>query len=443
MKQMSRRKFLEVSATVVAGLGAGCASSRPRPCATAKHTGKATASEKVVVGFIGVSGRGKHLMNKFAEQPDAEIAAVCDVYKPHLEQAIAKTGGKARGYHDFRKLLECRDIDAVVVATPPHWHALISVLAMQAGKDVYCEKPMCLKPIEGRAMVNAARANKRITQIGTQIHAGENYHRVVEIVRSGVLGELSAVRTVLSLNEAPDGITGNPPDESPPANLDWDMWCGPLPILPYNRARFTLHRYFGELVGSWLHEMGPHILDLPVWALELGPPKAVCAMGGKFATHDISTIPDTMDVLFEYDNFIMTWSNMCANSHGLAFHREGAGRRLGVSFHGANGTMLADYGKYNLVSEGDRLKDVKLPEPYLPRSPGQQREFLDCVKSRKQCSCNVEYHYNVHVALNLGNLSYRLGRRLSWDAKKEEVVGDKEANEMLKPNYRKPWSLPI
>jgi len=399
------------------------------------------ASEKVVMGFVGTAGRGKHMMDKFMEHPDVEIAAVCDVYKPHLEQAIAKTDGKAKGYHDFRELLERKDLDAVVVTTPPHWHPLISICAMEAGKDVYCEKPMCLKPVEGRAVVKMARETKRVTQVGTQIHDGENYHQVVEIVRSGILGEISSVRTQLMLNEAPNGITGNPPDEDPPADLDWDMWCGPLEMMPYNRARFTLHRYFGELVGSWLHEMGPHIIDLPVWALEMGPPKAVTAMGGKFATHDISTIPDTMEALFEYDDLLMSWSNRCANSFG-GVTRKAGGRQLAVSFHGVDGTLVADYDTHKLIGEPGKLEHPELPEPHLPRSPGHRREFLDCIKSRKQCSCSFDYHYNVHVALNLGNVSYRLGRRIVWDDEKGEAVGDKEANEMLEANYRKPWKLP-
>jgi predicted dehydrogenase len=449
MSGLTRREFLGASslAAVGAGLAAGCARAKNGPpwAAPGAAGKKVHPGDRVTVGFIGVAGRGMHLMDRFMAEPDVDVAAVCDVYPPHLDAAVAKTGGKAEGCRDFRALLDRSDLDAVVVATPPHWHSLISVLAMQAGKDVYCEKPMCLKPVEGRAMVNAARRHGRITQIGTQIHSMENYHRVVEIVQSGVLGDISVVRTQLMLNEAPDGITGNPPDGDPPEGLDWDMWCGPLPMLPYNPARFTLHRYFDELVGSWIHEMGPHIIDLPIWAMAPGPPHAVTAVGGKFATRDISTIPDTLEATFEYDGFIMTWSNMCANSHGLAFHRgEGMGRRLGVSFHGVNGTLLADYGSYELVGEGDRLADMTLPEPHLARSPGHQREFLDCVKSREDCSCGVEYHYDVHVALNLAQMSYKLGgRRLEWDAENGCVRGDREANAALRANYRKPWKLPV
>ncbi len=446
MDRVDRRKFLQVSSGVAlgAGLGIGCAATGRRPARAARSPRKISPGEKIVLGFIGVAGQGGALMDEFARHKDVEIAAVCDVYQPTLDAAVQRSGGKAKPYRDFRDLLDRSDIDAVVIATPPHWHALITVLACEAGKDVYCEKPMCLKPAEGRAMVRAARRYRRVTQVGTQIHAGENYHRVVEIVRSGVLGKLSVVRTVLSLNEAPNGI-GYVRNSSPPPGLDWNMWLGPAPKVPFNEARFFKgrHRYFNDYVGSWLNEMGAHIIDLPYWALELGPPETVSAVGGKFATNDMSEIPDTLEVLYEYPGFVMTWSNMCANSHGLMFQRDtGIHRRLGIAFHGFKGTLTADYGSYQLVSEGDRLKGVTLPEPWLPRSPGHHREFLDCMRSRELPSCDIEKHYPLHVAINLGNIALKVGRKIRWDARNECIVGDREANELLQVNYRRPWSLP-
>jgi predicted dehydrogenase len=415
--------------------------------AAATKPGKANPSDTVNMGFIGVAGRGSHLLDLFLAFDDVNVAAVCDVYEPHRQRAVEMTKGTATPYHDFRDVLARDDIDAVVVATPPHWHALITVMACEAGKDVYCEKPMCLSPVEGRAMINAARRNHRITQVGTQIHATENYTRVVELVRSGIVGEISCVRSQLNLNEAPGGNLGGLSQiTAPPADLDWDLWLGPLEEMPFNPAMFKngLHRYWAELVGSWLHEMGPHIMDLPMWALQPGHPKKVSAMGGKFATHDDSTIPDTLDVHFDYGDYIVTWSNMCANSHGLAYHRDqGLKRRLGTSFHGTDGTILADYGWHQVVSEADRMDESAMPAKTLPRSPGHGREFLNCIKSRELPSCDVESHYPLHVALNLGNLSYKLGRPIEWDAETETVVGDREANEMMQPNYRGSWKLPV
>ena len=225
------------------------------------------------------------------------------------------------------------------------------------------------------------------------------------------------------------------------------MWIGPNPVVPFNIGRFKdgQHRYFADIVGSWLDEMGPHIVDLPFWALQLGPPRAVSASGGKFATKDISTIPDTMEAAFEFDNLLVTWSNMCANSFGGPFHAgQGLQRRLGITFHGVNGTLKSTYHNHELIGEASRIEGVELPEKSLPRrSPGHQREFLDCVKSRALPSCDVSYHYNVHVALNLGNASYALGRKLHWDEATGTIVGDREANEYIQPHYRKPWELPV
>jgi predicted dehydrogenase len=217
--------------------------------------------------------------------------------------------------------------------------------------------------------------------------------------------------------------------------------------MPFNIARFKAgqHRYFADLGGgSWLTEMGPHIIDLPCWALNLPAPKAVSASGGKYVTKDISTIPDTMQATFEYENMVMTWTNYCGNDHGFSLKEEETemARRLGASFHGVNGTLTADYAQFRINGTGDRLKDVVLPEKTLPRSPGHDREFLDAIKSRTMCSCDVEYHYPLHVALNLGNLSLKLGRKLVWDAERERVVGDKEANKLIQPHYRSPWLMP-
>jgi len=459
--RLSRRGFLGVTAGLAAGAGLDGAAALPaRPAFNESRNQKATPGDTVRIGIVGLGGRGVHLLEQFMKCANVEIAALCDVYEPHLQRALKLSGGTALTFRDYRRLIELDTLDAVAVATPPHWHPLVAIDAMDAGKDVYCEKPMALTPRESRAMLDAARRNGRVTQIGTQIHAGENYHRVVEVVRSGALGPITCVRTVLSLNEAPDGL-GNTPNTDPPANLDWDLWCGPKPLIPYNEQVFVggHHRYVKELIGSWLHEMGAHILDLPFWALELGPPKAVTAMGGRYATGGVGSIPDTVEVIYEFDGFILTWSNMCANSHGLAFEGEpgvlkalnedldlqfsSVRRRLGISFHGVDGTLLADYSKFQVISEDKRMEGFALPEPSLPRSPGHQQAFVDCVVSREQPSCHFGYHYPISLAMNLGNLSLDLGRRLAWDAETETIAGDAEATARLAPTYRAPWHLPV
>ena len=435
---MSRRDFLKASGATVALAGTGLSVIGAQGEARADAT---APSEKVTLGFIGISGRGNALMNDFMAQPDVQVGAVSDVYETRLQAAKGKAGGNAQAYADFRKLLEQKDIDAVVVATPPHWHPLISILACQAGKDVYCEKPISLYPAESRAMLKAAVENKRVTQAGTQIHAGDNFRRAVEIVRSGILGKISTVRVVCNMNEYP-GIE-RVEDSAPPAGLDWDTWLGPARKVPFNGARFGVHHNFKDYVGSWLHELGPHIVDLGYWAMDPGEPKAVSASGGRYAMEDMTDIPDTMDVLWEYEGFNMTWMHTSCNGYNFGFGgAPDGGRRLSVIFQGTKGTLAADYGSLQVISDGDRLKDFKAPVPSIPSSPGHQREFVDSIKSRKQPPCSFEYHVPMAVALNLAHVALYTGRKLHWDAKAGKVIGDADADQMCHPNYRKPWALP-
>lgn len=438
--ELTRREFLKTSgaAVAMASIGLGV----PTVAAAQENAKPVSANDKIILGHIGLGGRGSGVMEWFMGHPDVEVGAVCDVYEPRLRAAVEKTGGKAKAYKDFRKLLEQKDLDAVIVTAPPQWHPIMSILACQAGKDVYCEKPICNHPAEAQAMLKAARANKRVTQVGTQIHAGDNYRRAVEIVRSGVLGKIGAVRIICTMNEYPGGI-GHPADSNPPDGLDWDMWLGPAPMRPFNQARFDTHRYFKDYVGSWLHELGPHIVDLAWWAMDPGAPIAVSASGGKFAADDISDIPDTMDVHWEFPSFNMSWIHTSFNSYPFGFgDNSDKGRKLGVLFHGVNGTLLADYGSHRILSEGDALKDFKAPEPSIPSSPGHEREFLNAIKTRENPSCSFEYHVPLAIALNLGQIALDAGKRIQWDTKAGKIVGDPHADQLMKPVYRKPWTLP-
>lgn len=431
---MKRREFLQSSLS----LGAGLFFTR-----TYSQEGKSSPNERIGLGFIGVGPRGMALLREFRQFPDVDIVAVCDVYQERVDKAVAAMDGKATGVKDFRRVLDRKDVDAVVIATPPHWHALISIMACQAGKDVYCEKPMCLTVAEAKAMVQAAEHYGRITQIGTQIHAGQNFRRVVEIVRSGMLGKITRVRVFVVQNIAPNGI-GNPPDSEPPTGLDWDMWCGPARLRPFNPAVFGAHYYFRDYAGcGLLHNMGPHVLDLAFWALELKAPKSVAAIGGKFALQDISDVPDTLEAVYDFGDLTLTWTHSEACSFGFELHEgTGIGRRLGIVFHGTNGTLAANYSTFKLFPEGDRLDPNKLPEPSIPPSPGHTREWLDGIKTRQQPLCHFGYHYWIQLAISLGDIAFQVGRKIFWDDKLERTIGDEEANRLLTPTYRKPWSLP-
>ena len=441
-EELTRRDLLKATGGLALAATAAAATAEPVTAAQADAARRVAPSDKIVLGFIGVAGRGFGHLDWFGKHPDVQIGAVCDVYQPHLDRAVAKT--KARGYSDFRKMLEQPDIDAVVVATPPHWHPLITLHALHAGKDVYCEKPMSRFPWEARAMADAARKHKRVTQVGTQIHATENYHKCVDVVRSGALGTITAVRNFCTMNDDSEGLD-NPPDSAPPPGLDWETWLGPAPKVPFNIGRFRdgMHRYFKDYVDSWLHELGPHIVDLPFWALQLPAPSAVSASGGRFATKSIADVPDTLDVVWEYPNLVMSWTMMQASSFPFGVGEPGGGgRKLGIVFHGTDATLLANYGLCQVVDKAGKIVEGKTYPVATKRSPGHEREFLDCIKSREQPSCSFDAHLPMHLALNLAHTSLNVGRKLRWDNTKFEVTGDREATRLLRPAYRAPWKLP-
>jgi hypothetical protein len=251
------------------------------------------------------------------------------------------------------------------------------------------------------------------------------------------------VRNFCTMNDNSEGL-GNPPDTDPLPGLDWDFWLGPAPKVPFNAGRFHngMHRYFKDYVDSWLHELGPHIIDLPFWALELPQPKSAACIGGRFATTSIADIPDTMDAVWEYDGMNVTWTHSKINSFAFGVEKAGPGRHLGITFHGTKATLLANYGLCQIVTEdGSPVEGVEFPISAEP-SPGHEREFVECIRSRKEPSCSFARHLPMHVALNLAHTAMKCGRKLKWDAEKFEVTGDREATRMVTPEYRAPWKLP-
>jgi len=395
-----------------------------------------SANEAITLGFIGVGGMGTGLLNIFQRFPDVRVAAVCDVYEPHALRAREAAGGKPEVYGDFRKVLDRKDIDAVVVATPDHWHAIPTILACQAGKDVYCEKPLSHRVAEGRAMVTAASKAKRVTQMGNLIHAGENYHRVAEIVQSGVLGKISKTRVWMAANRE---SFGSPADTAPPPGCDYDFWLGPAPERPFNPNRFTFNwRWFWDYGGGILNDFCCHIVDLVHWAMEVDAPRTIAASGGLYVPHSNAETPDTLEVVYEYekgdDKFLMVWSQTDSNGHGLEDMRQG------IMFQGTNGTLVANYNTYKIIPEAG--KTIEEPPKVLPRSVGHHREWLNAIKSREQCSCNFEYGHRLTSVGELGNISLWTDKKLVWDAEAERITNDDDANQYLTKEYRKPWVLP-
>jgi predicted dehydrogenase len=334
----------------------------------------------------------------------------------------------------------------VIIATLPHWHALQAIAACEAGKDLYLQKPMTLHLAESLAVRNAVKKHNRISQVGTQHHAREEHRRVIEYVRSGNQGPIGVARTFNVMNQTPGGI-GTGGYQNPPEGMDWDLWCGPGPLGRYNRklaADAYHHCSWMDYSGGWTPGNGPHMLDLPITALDLGYPLMTSASGGRFVVRDDGDAYDHHEVLWQYPNLTLTWMMSLTNSYGFDLQGDPQPRtRLGVYFHGANGTLYADHlGASKLVPEGESLKDKQVPPKSIPPSPGHEREWLDCIKSRQQPSCSVFHHVKVDVPIVLSVLSLKLGRSIRFDPHTESIVGDADAARRAIPEYRAPWKFP-
>ncbi len=393
---------------------------------------RVNANEKVVLGFIGTGGRGQHLMRVSLGNPDVEIAAVCDVMEQRLAQAVQITGGKATPYKDFRRLLERKDLDAVFVTTPDHWHCIMTIAACEAGKDVYVEKPLGHNVAEGRAAVNAAKRFKRIVQHGTQQLSGQHYAEARDLIRSGALGKITHVRIWNVWNEAPDGI-GNPPDTEPPPDIDYDLWLGPAPKRPFNPNRCYAPGYWfqWDYSGGHMLAWAIHHIDTVHWVLGVTAPRMAVSTGGKYALKDNRTTPDTQDALLDYGDFIVQASIYHANAHPIE------GSWYGIAFYGTNGTMRLLREGFEIYPEGDRTRPLQ--RGGTPQDEPHVRNFLDCVKSRKEPAAPIERGHWSTNAMHLANIALRTKRAVHWDSKQEKAVGDEEANRYLCRTYRKPW----
>jgi predicted dehydrogenase len=428
---ITRRSLLQAAPLVV-------------PATALGRAGAVAPSDRINIGIIGVNGMGRGNLANCARHADVAITAICDVSTERRDAALALHKDTAKGYRDYRELLAQPGIDGVIIAPPPHWHALMAIEAVKAGKDIYLQKPMTLYPDETIAVRNAVRRHKRISQVGTQIHAGANYRRVVEWIRSGKLGPVSTVRTFNVMNQGPTGI-GRAPKQDPPPGLDWDMWLGPGPSRPFNSLLYAdsyNHCSFWDYTRGWTPGMAPHIIDLPIWALNLDVPDVTTCTGGRDVIDDDGDAPDVQEITWRYKKFTMTWSMNCANSFAYDFGRGKPARRLGIYFHALNGTLFTDYSNHTIVAEGDLLKDPAPPPQTIAPSPGHERQWLDSIKSRVQPDCCVDYHYKVDLAITLAGIAYQLGRSVRWDPVKERIAGDKEAQRLARPVYRRPWKFP-
>jgi predicted dehydrogenase len=439
MNDLSRRVFLKKSALATAAVPvlASAASLSSVRSFAATPVG---ANDKIRVGLIGSGGMGRGDLDTFFRYPEVECPVVCDVDDAMMGKA-AELVEKQRGRRpemvkDFRRVIERKDVDVLLVATPDHWHALPTVLGCQAGKDVYVEKPLANTIAEGRAMLEASKRHNRIVQMGTQWRSGTHWKEAVDYVRSGKLGKVTLVRGWAHHDWL--GNIGNPPDGPVPAGVDYDMWLGPAPKRPFNPSRFHFNfRWFWDYAGGLMTDWGVHLINVMLWAMGPEYPKSVSATGGKFALTDNSETPDTQVAIYEFPSYTLLWEHKVGTGIGLN------GWPWGIAFTGTEGTMLLRDGEYHIIPEPKKKSLEKgVFKGGGDARPAHVRNFLDCVRSRQQPVENLEIGHHVSTVAHLGNIALRSGATVHWDSKTDKVTNSREANRLVGVQYRKPWSLP-
>lgn len=451
MPQPTRRTFTKTAASAAA-------------LTAASYSRALGANDRVRLGFIGVGNRGDQLLDAFLAHKDQDTVALCDVYEPYLPAAadkVAKAGGSPKSLKEYRKLLELKDVDAVVIATPDHWHALQFVDACHAGKHVYCEKPLSLTIGEGRRMVEVAKQTKRVTQVGLHRRSTPFVQEAVKLIQSGAIGKVTVAKSYHYRNESPMGI-GNPKDTDPPAGLDYDLWLGPAAKKPFNPNHVLYKfRWFWEYSGGQLTNFGTHYLDVIQWAIGREAPKAVACLGGKYAVTDNREIPDTCEAVWEYDGCLVTFSQFNCNAS------PGNPRGWSMEFRGTEGTLLLADGAagYEIIPESVRVEEMPALSPIARQANAKQgravkrvrmpeakkgagesavahaRSFLDGIKTGSPTTCPVEVGHRSTSATLLARIALMRKKYLTWDAQAEQVTNDPEANKLLTYEYRKPWKL--
>jgi predicted dehydrogenase len=454
---MERREFLKNTAR--AGVASFAAASAKRI-----HG----ANNRVHIALIGCGGRGKTVARRVAEVEGVEYVAMCDVYDKQAADAKQQFGGTAKLYKDFRQVLENKDVDAVHIATPDHWHAIPTVLACQAGKHVYVEKPYAHNVVEGRAMVKASEESKVVFLTGTQHRSAEHFAECAEIIQSGKLSNVHFVRVWNYVNLAPDGI-GTKPDSDPPEGLDWDFYLGPAPKVPFNPLRFLrTYRSFWDYSGGWITDFGIHRFDTVHQIMGADQPVTVSATGGRFTVGGMGEHPDVLQVTYEYPKFVLSYEAINMSGFGamgrltpgmeLYSARGAEDRPNGQAYYGTNGVLIADRLGYEIVpeSEGGRTPfraegggSGKTRGPKLERSHRNEEEpttkhahhFVRCIRDGEKPNCDALTGHRSSLIAHIGNIAYKVGRKLKWDPVKEEFTGDPEATKLLGRKARKPWDM--
>lgn len=435
--QTNRRDFIKRSAALGIGLGA---------FPVIMKAGAVSAADKVVVGVIGLAGMGWSNLQSILKVPGVECGALCDVDASILNERASETekltGKKPALYGDFRKMLERKDIDAVIIATPDHWHCLQMVYACQAGKDVYCEKPLANSIEETNVMIGAAKRYDKVVQVGQWQRSDPHWMDSVKYLHEGHIGRIRLVKVWSYVGWK--GAVPVVPDEPVPPGVDYDMWLGPAPERPFNRNRFHHNfRWYWDYAGGLMTDWGVHLLDYGLFGMDSYVPGAVMSTGGKYAyPDDDMETPDTQVATYDFGDFAIIWD------HTIGIYGANYGRGHGVAFIGDYGTLVVDRRGWEVIPEstGTGVK-AGLERVPVQKSTGRgldlhMENFIRCIKTRRKPACDIETGGHIARFAHLGNISQRLGRKLYWDGDTQSFVNDSEANAFAKVKYRAPWKLP-
>ena len=443
----TRRNFLQQ--TTLAATSAGLV-TLPTLEAIARQRKAVSPNDKLQFGLIGGNGMGWSDLRSHLQLSDVQCVAIADVDQNVLDKRAAdvETMQKTRPqlYKDYRKMLENKDIDAVIIGTPDHWHCMALTDALSAGKHVYCEKPLANSIEECNLMLAAARKHNKIIQIGQWQRSGSHYAKAIEYVRSGKLGNIRLVKVWAYqgwMNPVPVR-----PDSAPPAGVDYDMWLGPAPKRPFNPNRFHFNfRWFWDYAGGLMTDWGVHEIDIALYAMNAKAPKSVMASGGKLAyPDDASETPDTLQTVYEYDGFNMLWE------HATGIDGGNYGRTEGIAFIGNNATLVLNRDGWELLPETETKNGIKVYKvddiPKQVRNGNyldeHTKNFVQAIKANNPAmlNCGIETGSIAAINAHMGNIAYKTGRKVYWDADAKNFKNDPQANALIAAHYHNGWKLP-
>ncbi|MFW5972785.1 MAG: Gfo/Idh/MocA family protein [Bacteroidota bacterium] len=436
----SRREFIGSASALIAG--AGLATS---PVAGAVSAASRVApSDRLNFGVIGVRGMGWSNLEGHIKIPGVTCTALCDVDANVLSERAAQleqiNGRAPATYRDYREMLDDRDIDFVIIATPDHWHCLQMVHACEAGKDVFVEKPLANSIAECDIMVRAAERYNRVVTVGQWQRSNTHWQDALTYVQDGHIGRVRLVKAWAYMG----WMKSIPPqpDQPAPEHVDYDMWLGPAAERPFNPNRFHFNfRWFWDYAGGLMTDWGVHLIDMALLGMNAAEPNSVMSSGGKFAyPDDAAETPDTQQAIYEFDDFSMIWE------HAVGIDNGPYGRGHGVAFIGNEGTLVVDRGGWEVIPE---VEDGQYKTPAIPPRRGQRtgvdphaENFIECIKTRARPNAPVDSAANTAVVAHLGNVAFKVGRRVTWDNRARRFVNDPEADDIIRPDYRDPYTLP-